>query len=783
MNLDLTQNIILYLTVLTSLISFLLLIYLSRQNRSIRKISKTIGRLKIEINKMQETDKHIVKALTNEDPSHSWFQEDKHKVEKKNAKKILRKNKIHDKFKELRDKLPNDLEQFFGEQVYDKLGIGGFLVGIALFINISMKLDWIDGFGRLFFGIILTIILLISGYLIRKKYKDFSNILIGGGIAALLFTVFATYYQYHLIPLILWILITIFIISSTILISIAVKRHEIAIITFIAAYIAPFTVQFIGSDYFILFSYLTLLNFGIIIYDYFQKSILINLVSFGFTFMIYGVWLIGKIYFIHEEIPYLGAFLFLTLFYVLFFVMVIVNNIREGKDFHKLDFSVLMGAKGIYFSAGIILINEAGVDYHGLFAGLIGIINYVYYLALFKRKNFDRRILGLFLGISIMFFSLIIPLEFYGKTITMMWALQSVVLMFVVLKTGHPSMRFTSFFLTIGMIISLFNDMFRQYISTTADLEYIQPIFNQGFLSSIIAITSIGTIIFLLSQLKGEYLVQKFIKTKYYQAFLAVIAAFTLYISLLLEIRYSVLQRFDNIDLVDVFTSVYNLIFIAIVAVPAFFIKKKPLALASIGAATFATFLYIAFYSTIYVSVRSELLLGTDISTWQFNFHYIGAFLILMIILIALKNVKVLLPDKNFKSFFLTFILIFFAVYIISAETTQIYTVKLYEPYILSQNIVSRLYRFSYSMAWGFASLLFIIFGFIYKIQELRIAGISLYFITGFKILFFDFWTINNQELMVSFAVMGVILLFISFLFQYTKKRQQQQQLKTSNLS
>lgn len=722
---------------------------------------------------MQETDKHIVNALTNSDPANSWFQEDEHHKKKKQEKKHNRKSKFIAKFKELRDKLPQNLEQFAGEQVLDKIGIGGFLVGIALFINLSIELDWINSFGRLFFGVVLTIILLISGYLIRKKYVHFSNILIGGGIASLIFVIFASYYQFHLIALPIWILITIFIIGSTILVSIAVKRHEIAVITFIAAYIAPFTVQFTGGDYLILFSYLTILNLGVLLYDYYQKSIIINLASFGFTFIIYGIWLISKIYFQHEEIPYLEAFLFLTLFYILFYFIVLVNNIREGNKFHKTELSVFMSAKAIYFATGLIIINEAGVQYQGLFAGLIGAINYAFFLALYKRKNFDKKILNLFLALSIMFFSLIIPIEFYGKTITMMWAFQTAILMFIVVRTRHDSMRFSSFILTIGMIISLFIELFQQYISTTAELEYFRPIFNQGFFTSILAIGSLASIIFMLTKLDGEYFIKKLIKTKHYQAFLVLILVFIAYFSSLLEIRYSALQHFDNLDLVDTFTSVYNLVFLAIAVIPTFFTKKKQLAAVAVGVAFFASFLYIGFYSNIYVSIRSEFLLGTNISRWQFNLHYIGAAILLFIIFVALKNVKLVFPKRSLKSFGLTYVLVFLAVFVLSAETTQFFTVKLYQPFILVQSIVKDLYRFSYSMIWGITALIIIIFGFIYKTQELRIAGITLYFITGLKIIIYDFWTVDNQEIMISFVVMGIILLITSFLFQYTRKKQE----------
>jgi len=772
MSLDLTQNINLYLSIITSVISIVLLFRISNIGRTNKAITKKLRRLRLEINKMQDIDSKLFKSITNEElPVQSWIEEDEQKKLDKKRKKQERRSKITKFIAKYRALLPDNLETFFGEQILDKFGIGAFLVGLALFINMSMELDWINNFGRLFFGVFLTIILLIIGYFIRKKYVHFSNIMIGGGIASFIFALFSAYYQYHIVPLPIWVLTTIFIIGATIMISISVKRHEIAIITFIAAYIAPFTVNFVTGDYIILFSYLTLLNLGILLYDFYQKSIVINLVSFGFTFMTYGVWLISKIYFQHEEIPYLGAFIFLTVYYIMFLFIVIINNIREGIEFHKFDFSMMMSAKAIYLTVGMIIITKAEVDYQGLFAGLIAIVNYSFFLALYKKKNFDKRILNQFLGLSIMFFALIIPMEFYGKTITMVWAFQAVVLMFIAIKSKQESMKKSSFIITIAMIISLIIDMYNQYLSTTGTLEYIRPFFNQSFLSSMLAMSSMVSVLVLLTRDNNEYFIRKMIKVKFLQAFLGIFFLLTLYFSFFLEIKTAAVQIYSSIDAVDTITSIYNLSFMALAAIPIFLKKDKRLELVTIAMAFMASVLYIFSYSAIYVDLRNELLLSTNVSNFQFNLHYIAVIMIIFTIFSALKHIKLAFKEPSKVSYTIMILLSFFAVYALSSEVTNFYAVKLYEPHLLIQDIVKRLHHFSYSIAWALASLFFISIGFLYKIQEIRIIAIFLYAITLAKIVLFDFWTATNQDLMVSFIVMGVVMLISSFYFQLTKKQ------------
>jgi len=770
MSLDLTQNIILYLSLLSTLLVVIMLFRFRNLSSTNRKTHRILRRLKYEINKIQVIDSHIAESITDIDTINSWLEDDKRKNEEKLKNKELKKNKRLEKIKNLRSKLPKNLDLFAGEQIIDKIGIASFLIGLAFFVNVSMELEWINSFGRLFFGILLTIIFLISGYFIRNKYVHFSNILIGGGIGALIFTLFAAFYQYQLIPLAIWFILTVLIISSSIIISISVKRHEIAIITFVAAYIAPFTVNFIGTDYFILFSYITLLNIGVLIYDFFQKSIVINLISFGFTFIIYGIWLISLIYFKNEEIPYLGAFIFLTLFYIMFLAIMIINNVREGHEFKNIEFSILMSAKAIYLSVGIIIINAAGVELKGLFMGLIAIINYSFFLYLFKRKNIDRRILNVFLSLSIIFAIMVVPVEFYGKSVTLIIALQSFALMFIAVRSKLEPMKLSSFFLTIGMIGSLIFDLYLQYFSNSGSIDYAKPFLNQSFLTSIVAIISLVLMIALLLKDKEEFYFKKFVKIKYYIAFLAVVAATTFYFSFFFEIKYWALQKFNSPDTIDTITSVYNYFFLALATIPIWFVKQKQIALVTIIVSILASTAFVFHYAYIFTELRNSFLLSSKVTQAQFAIHYYAVFLIVVIQISSLRAITYAFPNGK-TGYFVTSLIVFFILYTFSTENSQIFTVHLYEPHILIQNIVSRLHKFSYSITWSIVSFILVLLGFLFKSKAIRTNAILVFFLTTVKIMTFDLLADSKQDIMISFAILGIVLLLSSFVFQINKNR------------
>jgi uncharacterized membrane protein len=730
---------------------------------------------------MQQTDNKIIEHLGGEEKIHSWLEEDRNRQEKIKLQKKIKKEERYKKYNKIRSKLAPNLDYFAGEKILDKVGIAAFLAGLAFFINISMQLDWINAFGRLFFGILFTIIFLISGYLLRKKYLHFSNIMIGGGIASFIFSIFAAYYQYHIIHLGVWTLSTIIILSSTIIISVSVKRHEIALITFVAAYIAPFTVNFVSSDYIILFSYLTMLNIGILIYDFFQKSIAINILSFGFTFLIYGVWLINLIYFKKETIPYLGAFLFLTLYYIIFLMIILMNNVRKGHEFKKIEFSILMTAKAVYLSVGMIIISKAQVDYQGLFMGLIAIINYTFFLILYPKKNFDRRILNLFLALSIMFFTLIIPVQFYGKTITMVWSLQAFVLMFVALKSKLESMRQSSFFLTIGMIGSLFYDMYDEFLSSTGSFEYFKPFLNENFFTSILSIVSIIVIIYLLSTDKDEYFIKKILKVKTYQIFLAATSVVIFYLTFFLEIKYWALQKFVSMDTVNTVVSVYNFSFLALASIPVWFSKKRVLGFVSLGVSVIAVLAFIFYYSEIYTSLRNLYLLSSNVTKGQFITHYFAVLILIFIEISAIRGFKIAFPDTKKSNYLIAAVLMFFVIYTVSFETSQFFTVKIFEPHLLIQNIVQRMHRFSYTIVWTITTFLILITGFIFKSKEIRSISILMYFLILIKIFTFDLLSDTDQDLMISFTVFGIFLLMSSFIFHIEKQKDIKQLQKIEN--
>lgn len=776
MSLDLLQNILIYLLILLSILSFSLTIRVSRMTKWTKNVNRHFFKLKYEINKLQKANNQILKDIDSPNRILTWTEEEEKHKEQRQIHKTLKKIKHKERLDKLAHIIPQGLDAKLGQKIIDKLGIITFLIGIALFINVSMELDWINNYGRLFFGVLLTLILLLSGYLIRNKFFQYSNILIGGGIAAFIFSIFASYYHYHIIPLWIWYFAIIITIASSIITAVTVKRQEIVLITFISSYLAPFTVPFLKSDYILLFSYLTLLNISVFVYDFFQKSILINLLSFGFTFITYGIWLISIIYFQNAEVPFIGAFLFLTLFYIIFLLIVIINNVREGQKFHNMEFSIMMTAKAIYLAVGLMIINKTELEFQGLFAGLIGIINYSFFLALYRVKKFDRRILNVFLSLSIMFFALIIPFEFYSKTLTIMWALQAAVLMFVAVRAKHQPMHLSSFLLTLGMFGSLFFDFYQHYFDTNVFYEISKPFFNLYFLGSLIVMASSISILILIPKDK-EFFVKNFLKAKTYKTILGIFIGIVFYFSFYLELKSYSLLKFPTRQTSEVFMSIFNFGILTLISIAALFKKHKILAIASVASSLLCAILFFAYYSKIYINFRYEYLMNTAIDATIYKIQYLPLIMILISLFISIFRVSSI-TQKNLIVFFISSLLTVSFVFVSSSMLTNLVVTNKFVPNVLINDLIRNSRTFNYSILWSFVSIAILVIGFVNKSEQTRLVALLLLIVTLAKVILYDYWTVSNEDMMVTLIIIGLCMLISSFLFYYLKNKDINQQIK-----
>src|SRR5690606_23989742 len=105
-----------------------------------------------------------------------------------------------------------------------------------------------------------------------------------------------------------------------------------------------------------------------------------------------------------------------------------------------------------------------------------------YALLLYKKFGLDKTAIYLLIGLTLTFITLAIPVQFSGNNITMFWAAEAVLLLWLSQKSQIKSYRFAAVVVQFLMLGSLLMDWFC-YVDAVDKLSIVlNPIFIAGLL-------------------------------------------------------------------------------------------------------------------------------------------------------------------------------------------------------------------------------------------------------------------------------------------------------------
>jgi len=663
-----------------------------------------------------------------------------------------------------------DLEKYIGENLINKIGIAILVIGIGLFVKYAIDKNWINEFTRMTIGIISGFLLIGLAHWMRKTYRAFSSVLLGGGIATLYFTFTIAFQEYHLLSQTLAFLLMIVITGFTVFLSISYNRKELAIIAIIGGFASPFMVSTGQGNYIVLFSYLLILNSGMLLLAYYKSWNLINIVAFVFTIITYGGWLVSDV-FINDAYPYNGAFIFASLFYLLFFVMNIINNIKENLKFGAFEIIILTLNTFLFYITAIYILTEAkSLEYRGLMTAIFGLFNLAFAIVLFLRKGIDKVLVNMLLGFGLLFLSLVAPIMFEGNTITLFWAAEFTLLFWLAQQSKIKLLEYFSFAVLLFVVISLMMDWTNIYFINEfiTKKEALPIILNKGFLTGVFVLASIWVNRYLITQNPEDKLFWK-TPANAYKGFLTILFCFLLYIIALLEMNYQLNHYSIYTSAEKIVKYTYQALFLLILMN---YVRKNAHISFVIIISIFTT-LVIILYPTLShihnVSARNLFIYGqADIT--GFIIHYVNIALVLLLlhelyrtICTKVENSKALI---NIYYWFFSFIILFIASTEIEHITMLIYYIPDTTPYYILQQTS----KIGYPIIWGIFSFVLMVVGMKKEIKMLRIISLSVFLITLLKLFVLDIRDISSGGKVAAFISLGILLLVVSFMYQKLKK-------------
>jgi uncharacterized membrane protein len=656
-----------------------------------------------------------------------------------------------------------DLEKFIGENLLSKIGITVLVLGISFFVKYAIDQNWIKEAGRVIIGLIAGGILIGIAHRIRNSYRSFSSVLMGGGLTVFYFTIAFAFHQYHLISQTAGFIIMVIITVFAVVLSLYYDRLELAVLATIGGFITPFLVSTGQENYIALFTYLCILNSGLMVLAWFKRWPSINIIALFFTTIIYGSWLVKKMWLDYPVVvPYKDAMLFGTLFYLQFVTMNIVNNIRQKKIFNAFDFIVVLSINFLfYLAATFILSYWNNGNYNGLFTASLGIFNLLLVLGFKQKKTIDPNFLTLLTGLALTFISLTAPVQFKGNYVTLFWAAETVILFWLFQRTRTVQLKITSLIIAIFMLGSLGILWLQVYFT---DHQLIPVLLNKGF-STTIAVAASLLIYYKLMYKEADTFYLKNLRNQSIQDLILGAFVITFYLSGALEIYYQFSTRNNIESLFIVYLQLYTFLFAIIVL---FSFKRSTVF--PVFKFLF-TILCIGLY-VININTNHEISLALlqKNNGSLFIAHWISIILLgwlLIDLVIYFKRTK----DENWASYLPAFTWIS-AISFVLLLSVEIYQVNLWLNYQKDdwtwwENLN---YKAGLSILWSICSFIMVWLGMQYKFRPLRIISLTLFTLTLVKLFTYDIRNIPPGGKIAAFILLGVLLLTVSFMYQRLKK-------------
>lgn len=660
-------------------------------------------------------------------------------------------------------------EYFLGANIITIIGSILFVLGIAFFVRFPVFGQYLDITARMVIAVGGSILLILISHAMHKNHPAFSSVIMGAAFGIMYFSFITGYYNYQLFGIQTAFIAAFIITAFAVTLSLIYKRYLLATLAFLAAYSTPFLTGYETTDSFLLFNYLIILNLGLLVQVSFKKSLFLNLTGFTFTGVYFMIWLITSAktdYFYKFD----TGFVYLVVFYIILILINSVSNIFQKKLFKPFELSVLITLNMLFYAAGMYMLNTLNPSYRGVFTGFQAIVNLIFLLLLLKYVKYNRNLIYLTIGLVVVFVTLIPPVELVGRSITMVWALQLILLLWISQKIDVVLMKLGAVLISIALITNTFIELWHVLNSINPLAAHKAILINTDFLSGSAAALSLIFSIFLMKREKGEYLFKP-LKIKLYQIFAGVSAVILLYFSLYVETKYHVTTSVNSKYAQKVFMGIFQFSFILIPIIASAFIKNKKVKAAS-AAASFAIFIgYLFNYYFIAILARGEFIAGGGINITQFSSVFVVDIIMIIILFVTHLNSKYVFSNKRYLSQFTLWPLVVFIFISFSLALDHLWVIRYAQQGIMTSDLLEKVHLLPYTLLWSGLALMLTIAGTLFDIRQLRQLSVFAVSAVLMKLLLHDMASMNTRERTLAMIVVGSVLIIIALVYQFNQKK------------
>lgn len=630
-------------------------------------------------------------------------------------------------------------EKFIGENLFGKIGILVFVIGVGFFVKYAIDKDWINETLRTVLGFLTGSALLVVAERLQKKYRTFSSLLAGGAFAVFYLTVAIAFHFYHLFPQTVAFIILIAITLFMSILSILYDRRELAIISLVGGFLAPFLVSTGNGNYLVLFTYMSILNLGMFGLSIYKKWGELPVIAFVFTYVVMGIFLLTGFATGSTHIS-VHLFVFATLFYFIFLLPILSILRIEAVKKNRGLLLIIITNNFIYLLLGILFLRNMGLPFksEGLLSLLIAVINLVLVIWLRMSKKDYKFLIYAMLGLVLTFVSITIPIQLDGNYITLFWAAEMVLLLWLYVKSKIGVYERATLVLMGLTLISYLMDIYN-VLMTSSSSETI--FLNSSFATSLFVGLATGAFALLMGRYRSLFDGARYLRYTPWNSIMLLAAAAILYYTFMAEFALH-LAGATRSGMMLAFTSA------AIFILSYTFKKRFPIGQCTIPYLTAMGMNVLIYAINIWGDQWAYTSLTPVLLRWL-----AAAFVIANLYYVARQYYTLIGLKTPFTVYLNVLALLLW--------------LTMARSFLLQAGVED--FDAGFSVSLSIAGFIQMALGMRLHQKVLRIISLSTFGIVLLKLILKDLWAMPTIGKIIVFIILGLILLILSFLYQKLK--------------
>ena len=630
-------------------------------------------------------------------------------------------------------------EKFIGENLFGKIGILVFVIGVGFFVKYAIDKDWINETLRTVLGFLTGSALLVVAERLQKKYRTFSSLLAGGAFAVFYLTVAIAFHFYHLFPQTVAFIILIVITLFMSILSVLYDRRELAIISLVGGFLAPFIVSSGDGNYMVLFTYISILNLGMFGLSIYKKWGELPVIAFVFTYLVMGLFLLTG-YSTGTAIISVHLFAFATLFYFIFLLPILSILRIEAIKKNRGLLLVIITNNFIYLLLGILFLRnmELAFKSEGLLSLFIAIINLVLVIWLRMSKKDYKFLIYAMLGLVLTFVSITIPIQLDGNYITLFWAAEMVLLLWLYVKSKIWIYERATLVLMGLTLISYLMDVSAVILSSSSSDTVI---LNSSFATSLFVGLAAGAFALMMGHYRSLFSESRCLRYVPWNPVMLLTSAAILYYTFMAEFSLH-LAGATRSGMMLVFTSA------AILILSYAFKKRFPIEQCTIPYLAGLGINVLIYAINIWGDQWAHMSLSPVLLRWL-----AAAFIIVNLYYVA-RQYYTIIGLKTHSTVYLNVLAL-------------LLWLTMVRSFLWQAGVED--FDAGFSVSLSIAGFVQMALGMRLHQKVLRIISLSTFGIVLLKLILKDLWAMPTIGKIIVFIILGLILLVLSFLYQKLK--------------